>query len=129
MGIGGSCTNDGGMGCLQALGCVTDFKGIADMGDIFCGIHLTQLQDFLINTQAQLFKYEKLKIDIACDVNNPFIGKNGAVYTFSRQKGVKTEEELSRLENGMINLAKLIEEKTGINISNMPGAGAAGGIR
>ncbi|KAL9644681.1 hypothetical protein ABK040_012335 [Willaertia magna] len=127
MGIGGSCTSDGGLGCLQGLGVINIDKEHY-FENIFYGIGLTTLKDINIESDSLIFKYKNLSIDIACDVTNPFIGEKGSVYTFSEQKGAKTKEMRDALENGMIKLAQLFKLKTNIDISNMPGAGAAGGI-
>lgn len=64
---------------------------------------------------------------IMCDVTNPLTGSEGATYTFGPQKGAG-EEELKVLEAGMINYARVIEEKFGIDADHVPGAGAAGGL-
>ncbi|EFC42071.1 predicted protein [Naegleria gruberi] len=129
MGIGGSCTNDAGLGCLKCLGCVDiELNGkLMSSGEVFWGGDLINISDILINTEGLPFQYENLTIDIACDVNNPFIGERGAVHTFSKQKGA-TEEQREILEKGMNQVAKLIQRHQNIDISNLSGAGAAGGI-
>lgn len=69
-----------------------------------------------------------LHIDIACDVENPFLGPEGAVHTFGKQKGLLTQELRDTMEQGMVSLAALLHKETGMDVSNMKGAGAAGGI-
>eukprot|EP00026_Physarum_polycephalum_P010318 Phypoly_transcript_10477.p1 GENE.Phypoly_transcript_10477~~Phypoly_transcript_10477.p1 ORF type:complete len:377 (+),score=69.05 Phypoly_transcript_10477:93-1223(+) len=125
VGVGGSATNDGGIGALRAIGLKVD----VDEGnkiiqpDIIYGKHLTHLR--------KLTAPEKLlpgaTFEIACDVTSPFVGPSGATYTFGPQKGAN-EQDREVLESGMNKLAKLYQETFGVDISNMPGAGAAGGL-
>lgn len=145
LGIGGSCTNDAGIGCLSALGCINNFVFLdndhamdsdsntctdkLENSFVFYGKHLIHLSDFTIDFNALPYRYKDLTIDIACDVDNPLIGDRGATFTFSKQKGAKTQQEREMLEKGMIRFAELVRNKTGVDIADMPGAGAAGGIR
>ncbi|KAG2387267.1 hypothetical protein C9374_001599 [Naegleria lovaniensis] len=144
LGIGGSCTNDAGIGCLSALGCIkdfvfldnynsndnnnTDFQDNLENSFVFYGKHLVHLADFTLDRNALPYRYRDLTIDIACDVNNPLVGERGATFTFSKQKGVKSPQDREILEKGMIRFAQLVRDKTGVEIADMPGAGAAGGI-
>jgi glycerate kinase len=89
------------------------------------GRHLLELESINV---SPLKEYHDLHIDIACDVNNPFIGKDGAVHTFGKQKGLVTQEMRDSMESGMIHTAKVLRDATNIEVSNMSGAGAAGGI-
>jgi glycerate kinase len=119
LGIGGSSTNDGGLGALDALGLT--IKGY-DIGFPFTGKDMAKI------TEIDCSKLPKnLKIEIACDVSNPFVGSSGAVAIFSKQKGASPQDQLV-LEHGMENAVRLISETTGNDISNIPGTGAAGGI-
>eukprot|EP01104_Vermistella_antarctica_P011111 TRINITY_DN3063_c0_g2_i1.p1 TRINITY_DN3063_c0_g2~~TRINITY_DN3063_c0_g2_i1.p1 ORF type:complete len:410 (+),score=49.63 TRINITY_DN3063_c0_g2_i1:336-1565(+) len=152
VGLGGSATNDGGVGALQAMGlCVTcspisasDFidgdgyaavvsTGSDDDLDLTCpfrGRHLATLTSVAFPSDGApptTALMSDCSIEMACDVNNPFIGDRGAVAVFSEQKGA-TESMKVELENGMINLAARIEDLTGRDIRHVPGAGAAGGF-
>ena len=121
--IGGSATNDGGMGAMIALGARfldadgRQLKGIgADLYHV-SDIDLTHLHPAVKETA----------FTVMCDVNNPLTGPNGATYTFGSQKGAN-EVSLSLLETGMKNYAALIKRKFSIDVDSMPGAGAAGGL-
>jgi len=121
--IGGSATNDGGMGFLRALGAVFyDSEGdpLEGRGRDLCRvsrIDLTGLDERLEETQ----------ITVMCDVDNPLTGENGATYVYGPQKGAD-EETLVMLEKGMRNYRDAIRELTGIDCDTVRGAGAAGGI-
>lgn len=123
IGIGGSATNDGGIGMLQALGVkFLDIRHneIADlphrMGDI---AH--------INTTHIDTRLKNIPIQVACDVNNPLLGTNGATAIYGRQKGVTPETHIL-LEQGLTNYADIAEKHVNQEVRNTPGAGAAGGL-
>ncbi len=123
LGIGGSATNDGGIGMLSALG----YQFLDKSGNILkgCGKNLElinsindgQVDPRLINTNFY----------VACDVDNPLIGSKGATYIYGPQKG-GTTKKLKILEEGMTNYAKIVKDYRGIEVANLPGAGAAGGL-
>lgn len=123
LGVGGSATNDGGVGMLQALGYeFYNKKGerlapgnaaLADIASISDHNKVTELTDCHIIT--------------ACDVNNPLCGPNGATYIFGPQKGV-TAEMLPILEKGMENWAKVAAGFLKKDFSQLEGTGAAGGL-
>ncbi|MDI3543007.1 MAG: glycerate 2-kinase [Candidatus Atribacteria bacterium] len=123
LGIGGSATNDGGMGALRALGVKffdregRELRGIGD--DL---INLAR-----IDSQHLFEKPEGVELIIACDVKNPLYGEEGAAYVYGPQKGANPEE-VEMLDRGLRNYARLVKEHTGIEIDHLPGAGAAGGI-
>lgn len=121
--IGGSSTNDGGIGMLQALG----VKLLNNNGEIvrFGGNGLCEVST--INTSEFDPRIYESEFLIASDVQNPLIGNNGATNVFGPQKGA-TPEMLDTLEKGMIKWADLVENETGIRLHEYPGAGAAGGI-
>jgi len=124
VGIGGSATNDCGSGCMQALGLKflrADGSEIENM----CGKELINVAK--VNDSALDPRLKKTKITIMCDVTNPLTGENGATYVYGPQKG-GTPERLEQLEAGMISYAKIMDEYAGSKVSDMPGAGAAGGI-
>lgn len=123
IGLGGSATNDGGAGLLQALGLHLLDKDGQDIG--FGGEELskiTKIDDIELDQRLKDSRFL-----IACDVKNPFVGHNGATYTFGEQKGA-TPEMLVQLEQNLTYFANLIYEYTGCSIDNQEGAGAAGGI-
>ncbi len=123
LGIGGSATNDGGMGMAVALGYEfldKDGKAIKPIGR-----NLSKVAK--IDGDSMLKKFPDVEIKIACDVSNPFYGRNGAAYIYGPQKGA-TEEEVRILDSGLQNLANIINSKYGVNVQEIPGAGAAGGV-
>jgi glycerate kinase len=123
IGIGGSATNDGGMGMLQALGVKFLDAGGAELG--FGGGELERLASIdCSNLYAGLKDAEILA---ACDVTNPLCGPHGASHVFGPQKGA-TLEMVERLDKGLENFANRIKDTLGKDIMNMPGTGAAGGM-
>ena len=121
--IGGSATNDGGMGAMEALGVVfRDEKGQKLRGR---AENLIKIKD--IDCSALLPKLEKTRITVMCDVKNPLLGKTGATYVYGPQKGADPEM-LEKLEAGMENYASVLKKTTGTDLSDMAGAGAAGGM-
>lgn len=121
--IGGSATNDGGIGCAKALGVKfldkegNEVEGFGRDLDKIVTIDATNIDSRLKDT----------KITVMCDVTNPLCGENGATYTFGPQKGA-TKEILPILENGMINYRDLIKKEFNIDADKIQGAGAAGGL-
>ncbi len=123
LGIGGSATNEGGMGCLSALG----FEFYDVEGNL-----LTPNGENLLNIDRISSKnvpdyVKSLDIQIACDVTNPLTGQNGATYVYGRQKGA-TDDMLATLEQGLTHYSKVILDFTGEDKSNQEGTGAAGGL-
>ncbi len=123
LGIGGSATNDGGAGMAQALG-----FGLLDKNDNpigWGGGSLGELHriDFS-NVNPML---QNVKITVACDVQNPLLGPSGATYVYGPQKGA-TPEMLEALEKNMAHFARILSQEFGVDYSNIPGAGAAGGL-
>lgn len=124
IGVGGSATSDGGIGAMQALGFI--FEGI---DTIATGASLEKISA-INSTNIKL--PTDIEIIVACDVNNPFTGPKGAAKTYGYQKCAESlinkEAIINRIETGMLHIQGIIENKTKINLSNVPGAGAAGGI-
>ncbi|MFF2753572.1 glycerate kinase [Psychrobacillus sp. NPDC058041] len=123
VGIGGSATNDGGTGMLQALGMKfrNEFgEEIAKGADALKDLVEIDLKNF----DNRLLESHFI---IACDVDNPFIGPTGATAIFGPQKGV-TPDLVEKLDRNLLNLANKVESLTGISLHNQPGAGAAGGL-
>jgi glycerate kinase len=123
VGIGGSATNDGGMGMAQALGIgFYDSRG-EELG--FGGENLGKLAK--IEMAGLNPKVKTAKILVACDVDNPLCGPHGASAVFGPQKGA-TPEMVEVLDRDLACFARVIKEQAGADIFNMPGAGAAGGL-
>ena len=124
VGIGGSATNDAGTGMLQALG--FRFYDV-DEHEITncCG---GKLQDIArIDDSEVTAAVRQSRFIVACDVDTPFCGYEGAAYVFAPQKGADMEM-VARLDSGMVSFAKVIEKTYGIDVTSMTGAGAAGGM-
>lgn len=123
IGIGGSATNDGGAGMLQALG--VSFKDENGEELPFGGGALNRLQT--IDVSGLDGRIANTKIEVACDVTNPLIGENGASYIFGPQKGA-TREMVVQLDENLAHYAKVIKEQIGKDVAFVEGAGAAGGL-
>ncbi|KYH29311.1 MULTISPECIES: glycerate kinase [Clostridium] len=123
IGIGGSATNDGGAGMIQALGGKLLDKHGNQIG--FGGGALRQLAKIDISGLDK--RLQNVKIIVACDVDNPLTGPTGASYIFGPQKGA-TPEMVEELDNNLKHFAKCIRESLGKDVENIPGAGAAGGL-
>lgn len=123
IGIGGSATNDGGAGMIQALGGKLLDKDGKEIG--FGGGELSKLHKIDLSNLDERLK--KVKIIVACDVDNPLTGERGASYIFGKQKG-GTPEMLKILDNNLKNFAKTIRKDLGVDIENISGSGAAGGL-
>ncbi|MCI8326831.1 MAG: glycerate kinase [Lachnospiraceae bacterium] len=121
--IGGSATNDGGIGAAAALGIEFFDKHGESVTPV--GKNLERIQT--ISTKHLIPELTTAKITIMCDVKNPLVGELGATHVFGKQKG-GTPKQLELLENGMIHYAKIIKDQFGTDFSTMEGAGAAGGI-
>lgn len=123
IGIGGSATNDGGVGMAQALGVrFLDTEG-EEIG--FGGGELHRICS--IDTTNVHPAITECEITIASDVTNPLCGHEGAAWVFGPQKGA-TPEMVIKLDEGLKHLAAKIREQLGIDIENVAGAGAAGGL-
>ena len=121
--IGGSATNDGGIGCICALG--GKFLDENNQELKGCGEDLMKIRKIDLSGLNPLIK--ECKFTVMCDVTNPLCGKDGATYTFGRQKGA-TPEIQNDLEAGMCNYRDIIKEQFDLDMDNIPGSGAAGGL-
>ena len=123
LGIGGSATNDGGIGMLQALG----YEFLNQEGNpVGEGAKvLSEIQT--IEKKKDAISLEHCQIEVACDVNNPLCGENGATYVFGPQKGVKMEER-ETIDRAMSHFADVTETFLGVDQREIKGAGAAGGL-
>ena len=123
LGIGGSATNDGGIGMLSALG----YEFLDENGkNVFLGgqglVSIRSVKKELIHP-----KLSQATFQVACDVNNPLLGENGATFIYGPQKGV-TGTTRPLLEEGMKNYANVTKMFTAKDFKDYPGAGAAGGL-
>ncbi|MBT2657151.1 glycerate kinase [Bacillus sp. ISL-18] len=123
IGIGGSATNDGGAGLVQALGGkLLDANG-EELG--FGGGELGRLARIdLTNFDPRI---KDITVEVACDVNNPLCGERGASVVFGPQKGA-TPEVVELLDKNLMNYAKIIKAELNLDLLDVPGAGAAGGL-
>ena len=123
IGIGGSITNDGGIGMLKALGVrFLDEKG-EDAGE--GGQALAKVACIDLSGLNPLLK--ECHIQVACDVNNPLCGESGSTYVYGPQKGV-AEDMKKTLDEAMAHFARVTSESLENDYMNTPGAGAAGGL-
>ncbi|MCP5159261.1 MAG: glycerate kinase [Gammaproteobacteria bacterium] len=123
VGIGGSATNDGGIGMAAALGARFLDRGgapVEPVGGVLGSIEridLGGLDPRLVG----------LRVEAICDVNNPLLGERGAACVYAPQKGA-TPEQVRVLDAGLAHLAAVIERDLGLDVRELPGAGAAGGL-
>ena len=123
LGIGGSATNDGGMGMLEALGArFLDEEGKALPG---CGASLHRV--CRVDLSRLLPQLREARITVICDVTNPLLGPTGATAVYGPQKGV-TPELMPLLEAGMARYAQALARAVGRQVTDVPGYGAAGGM-
>ncbi|WP_163100448.1 glycerate kinase [Peribacillus alkalitolerans] len=121
--IGGSATNDGGTGMLQALG-----MKLLDADGQSIGLGGGELSKIAVIDDGGFdTRINESRFLIASDVQNPLVGENGASYVFGPQKGAN-EEMVELLDCNLHHWADLVESKRGIRLHEKPGAGAAGGI-
>jgi glycerate kinase len=120
LGLGGSATNDAGIGMATALG----WRFMDDQGKTVQanGGNLSRINQ-IIPPESPL----NLTIDVACDVTNPLFGPNGAAFIYGPQKGASAED-VEKLDQGLRHLAQLIHDQFGVDLAEVPGAGAAGGL-
>ncbi len=123
LGLGGSCTNDGGAGMAAALG--IRFLDQNNNEFIPTGGNLDRISR--IDLSGRLKDLDKCQIVAACDVDNPLCGINGAAHVFGPQKGADSEM-VKLLDNNLLHLAKIIKRDLGIDVLDLPGTGAAGGL-
>lgn len=123
VGIGGSATNDAGLGMMQALG----YKFLDENGNElgFGGEIMEKVAE--IDSTGAMKELSECEFLIACDVDNPFYGPRGAAHVYGPQKGADAEM-VEDLDLGLKILASTLKEKLGKDISELAGAGAAGGL-
>ena len=123
IGIGGSATNDAGVGMAQALG--WSFKDKNGKEEGFGGKELSKIA--VIDNSKVDSRLEQCRVTVACDVTNPLFGKTGAAHVYGPQKGA-TPEIVEELDQNLRLFAKIVESQLGRDISQEPGSGAAGGL-
>ena len=123
LGVGGSATNDGGCGCAAALG--VRFYDAAGQSFVPVGDTLGRIAR--IDTAEAEALLRSVEITVMCDVTNPLYGPTGAAYVFAPQKGADAEKVKS-LDAGLRHFGDVIRSQYGLDVSAMPGAGAAGGM-
>lgn len=123
LGLGGSATNDGGCGMASALG--VKFKDEQDQEFIPTGGTLSQI--YKIDMNNIYSKIKDIEFISMCDVDNPLCGKLGASAVFAPQKGAD-EDMVKSLDEGLAHLAKIIKRDLHIEVKDIKGAGAAGGL-
>lgn len=123
IGIGGSATNDGGLGMLQALGYQFYDSYGKPVGST--GGELTRITG--LSTEGALKELSECRFLIACDVTNPLCGPNGASHVFGPQKGA-SPESIKILDQGLKNYSEVVHQALGKDNETVPGTGAAGGL-
>ncbi|NJB70562.1 glycerate kinase [Saonia flava] len=122
VGLGGSATNDGGVGMAKALG-----YGFKDHS----GETIDPIGKNLINIQSieskSLERYLGVSFYAVNDVQNPLYGKQGAAYVYAKQKGA-SDADIEDLDAGLVHLSKIVKEQLNKDIAHVSGAGAAGGL-
>lgn len=123
IGIGGSATNEGGIGLALALG----FRFINKEGEAVTALPERFEEVVRIERPLMGMSLPEVEVEVACDVDNPLLGERGATRVYGRQKGVTAETEAffeARLER----LAAMVARDLGVDPRDVPGAGAAGGL-
>ncbi|PSJ71725.1 glycerate kinase [Sphingobacteriales bacterium UPWRP_1] len=122
LGIGGSATNDAGIGMAAAMG----YRFLDAQGNELKPVGSNLANICQIDNSQLRFNPAQVQVTLACDVTNPLYGPTGAAYTYARQKGASAEE-INLLDAGLRQFAKVVQQQYGTDISQIPGAGAAGG--
>ena len=125
IGLGGSATNDGGVGFAQALGVRFLDQNNALFSEPLGGGRLNEIH--AIDMSAINPGLSRIKINVACDVTNPLTGEKGASAVYGPQKGA-TPEMVQTLDRNLAHFAALIKRTLNVDIDSPPGAGAAGGM-
>jgi glycerate kinase len=121
--VGGSATNDAGIGIAAALG----LRFIAKAGNELkpLGKNLSEIE--LIDDSKSDFKNYNCVIEVAADVNNPFYGTNGAAHIYAKQKGASINE-IKFLDNGLKHISNIFSTRYNMDLQSVAGSGAAGGV-
>lgn len=123
IGLGGSATNDAGMGMAAALG--YQFQDAMGKELLPIGKNLAEV-NYIVSAGA-VPRLQEVGVVVLCDVENPLIGKEGATRIYGPQKGAD-QQQIEQLEQGMHHFSTLLKEQLNADIAHVPGAGAAGGL-
>ena len=123
LGIGGSATNDCGIGMANALGYT--FLNENDEEVVPIGKNLSKIKK--IDTSTVHSSIKKISFKVACDVTNPLCGNNGAAYVYGAQKGAN-DKEIAFLDKGLQDFSKVLKDHFDFSVQYLKGAGAAGGM-
>ena len=123
--VGGSATNDGGCGMAQALGIRFYDRNGGEIHEPLCGGMLSDIAR--IDASGRLPILGRIEMVVACDVQNPLTGPDGAAHVYGPQKGASSDQ-LIQLDAGLNHLAGLIRRDLNSDIETLPGSGAAGGL-
>ena len=123
VGIGGSATNDGGTGMAAALG----VRFLDENGEEVEPVGGTLHRIARIDNSGLDPRVRGIRIEAVCDVDNPLTGVTGAAHVYGPQKGA-TPEQVAVLDAGLVHLAEVIEKDLGLEVADLPGSGAAGGL-
>ncbi len=121
--VGGSATNDGGIGLASALG----YRFYDTSGNLVSPTGQNLLLIDRIDKNDVHFNPQEVTVKVVCDVNNPLYGKNGAAHIYAAQKGASIIE-IDQLNRGLVNLASKLIAHDFPSVADIPGAGAAGGV-
>lgn len=123
VGLGGSATNDAGLGILAALG----YRLLDRNGKTLTpsGASLSELARIVASRDDDALR--DCRFTLMCDVDNPLYGKSGAAFTFAAQKGA-SPQQIEQLDLGLRNWSRCVTRDLGIDVAELPGAGAAGGL-
>ncbi len=123
LGIGGSATNDAGLGASEALG----FR-FSDLTNKVIHPFSGNLSEIArIDTESVLPQLKNVNLTALCDVTLPFAGPSGAAYTFAPQKGA-TPDQVRKLDEGLLHVASIFKKQFGVDVQAIPGMGAGGGL-
>jgi glycerate kinase len=123
VGLGGSATCDGGIGAASALG----YRFLNAKGEELQPIGGNLIHVCNIDISQRDRRLDRVVVEAVCDVANPLTGPEGASHIYSPQKGA-TPDQVERLDTGLANLATVIKNDMGIDVHDLPGTGAAGGL-
>lgn len=123
IGVGGSATNDGGMGVAIALGAAL-FDGDGNLLE-GTGENLAKVKKYDLTGLDK--RLQETQITVAADVDNPFYGEQGAAFVYGPQKGANSRQ-VKELDVGLRNLASVVKEQSGVDLQEIKGSGAAGGL-
>lgn len=123
LGLGGSATNDAGCGCAAAMG--VKFFDASGKEFVPTGGTLKDIESIDVSEAKKLIN--NVKITAMCDIDNPLYGITGAAYIFGPQKGAD-KKMVEELDAGLVHFAEVVKKCLGLDVANIPGAGAAGGF-